>query len=114
MGCQVQLVNDPMDVIHVARGQNGEAGFHPISDHCFLGWTEYGVTLRLEVTPVGVHHGYLIHLDPPFAVFRIDPKDRCAIVADAKIELWQICHVSPLQKSMMRWQASLSASSEVA
>ncbi len=43
-----------------------------------------------------------------------DPEDRGPVVTDAKVVVWQVGHDSPVQKLIIRWQASLSAASDVA
>ncbi len=108
------MINSAVDVIDGTVRQMRQALRNSTRDGRCLSRAQHLITVRLEVPAIGIDDRNLIHLDHPIAIFGVQPKDHSAVLANAKIKLWQVVHASPVQKVMMRWQASVSASSDVA
>ena len=62
-----------------------------------------------------IDHSHLGHFDVMIAAFRINEKDYCAVLAQPHLVfLGRTGHVRPSQKRLMRAEASIRSSSEVA
>jgi hypothetical protein len=73
-------------------------------------WSPWGFDLALFID-----HSHLGHFDAMIAVFRINEKNYCAVFAQPHLVFWaRTGHVRPSQKRLMRAEASIRSSSEVA
>ena len=79
-----------MDIVDVALRQHLCALGHPLADTRQIALRQHAIALGFDLAVADVHNGDLVHLDPPLAVLCIHAKHRRAILAHAKVILWQV------------------------
>ena len=113
------MANLAQDVIDIARRQNGLTFRYPSFDQRDFFRAEREVTIGFDLAIVYVDSSNLFHTDKALAVFGIDPKHHCAVLAGLKIIPWQTArhgarYFKPAQKVWMRLHASSKTLSAVA
>ena len=111
------MVHGAVDIVHIALRQKRLTVRNPVLDGKFFALGQGAVAMGFDVAIANVGDGDLFHIDPALPVFCVDAEDDSAIFTHTEVKLGQSHgkpQVSPAQKDLIRSQASVRASSEVA